>query len=112
MKPVFMILGMLIAYNPAAFAADPIEGKWKTEKGDTADISPCGKSYCISLKTGQYAGKQIGKVEGQNAEYSGEVTDPSDNKTYSGSAKVNGDWLKLKGCVLAVFCKSQTWKRM
>jgi uncharacterized protein (DUF2147 family) len=112
MKSVLMMIGLVIVYTSTAFAAEPIEGKWKTQSGETAEISTCGKAYCINLKTGQYAGKQIGKVEGQNTDYSGEVTDPADDKTYSGSAKINGDWLKLKGCVLSIFCKSQTWKRM
>lgn len=113
MKSVLMMIGaILVCTSSVAFAAEPIEGKWKTENGDTAEISTCGDAYCINLKTGKYAGKQIGKVDGHSTEYTGEVTDPSDNKTYSGSAKINGDWLKLKGCVLSIFCKSQTWRRM
>ncbi|HBF30561.1 DUF2147 domain-containing protein [Rhizobium sp.] len=112
MKPVIMMIGAALVYASTAAAAEPIVGKWKTEHGETAEISACGKAYCINLKTGEYAGKQIGKVEGASADYTGVVTDPSDDKTYSGSAKINGDWLKLKGCVLSIFCKSQTWRRM
>lgn len=111
MKSLLWMIGVIAVCASTAFAAEPIEGRWKTEKGDIAEIGDCGKSYCINLKTGKYAGKQIGKVEGQGAEYTGQVTDPSDDKTYSGSAKVTGDWLKLKGCVLSIFCKSQTWRR-
>jgi uncharacterized protein (DUF2147 family) len=112
MKPVFMMAGAMVFCATMAVAAEPIEGKWKTESGETADISDCGKNYCISLKTGKHAGKQIGKLAGENNDYTGDVTDPETNKTYSGSAKINGDLLKLKGCVLSIFCKSQTWRRM
>jgi len=95
-----------------AFAAEPIEGKWKTASGETAEIATCGTAYCITLKTGKHAGKQIGKLSGSGASYTGEVTDPDADKTYSGSANVQGKSLNLKGCVLAVLCKSQTWTRM
>ena len=36
--------------------ADPIEGNWKTQAGDTAAIGGSG-SFSITLKTGKYAGK-------------------------------------------------------
>lgn len=112
MKSLLILMGAVFFSASAALAAEPIEGKWKTENGETAEISSCAKSYCINVRTGKYAGKQIGKLQGDNADYTGEVTDPAEDKTYSGSAKVNGDMLKLKGCVLSIFCKSQTWRRM
>lgn len=40
------------------------------------------------------------------------ITDPSNDKTYSGSGTVSGNSLKMKGCVLAVLCKSRTWTRL
>ncbi len=98
--------------SASAIAAEPIVGNWKTQTGSTAAIASCGGAYCITLKTGKHAGKQIGKVSGAGGDYSGEVTDPESDKTYSGSASVNGNSLKLKGCVLAVLCKSQTWSRL
>ena len=93
-----------------AFAAD-IEGNWKTTSGETANISKCGGSFCIKLTTGQYSGKQIGKVSGSGP-YTGTITDPSDNKTYSGKATVSGSSMKMRGCALKVFCKTQTWKKI
>lgn len=93
--------------------ADPIEGNWKTKNGDIATISACGGSFCIKLTSGQYAGKSIGKMsaDGPNS-YTGSITKPSNGKTYSGSAKLSGSSLKLSGCVLAVLCESQTWKKL
>ena len=93
--------------------ADPIEGNWKTQSGETAAINGCGGGFCIQLKTGDHAGKSIGKMSpsGDGA-YKGSITDPADDKTYSGSAKLAGSSLKMTGCALKIFCKTQTWKKM
>ena len=95
-----------------AFAADPIEGNWKTASGEAAAIERCGGSFCITLRSGKFAGKRIGQLEGNGSTYSGSITDPVEDKTYSGSGAVNGNSLTMKGCMLKVFCKSQTWSRL
>lgn len=109
-------LGMAVAavmIVTGAASADPIEGNWKTRDGDTAAIGACGSSFCIKLTTGKYAGKSIGQMKASgNNSYSGSITKPSNGKTYSGSAKLSGSSLKLSGCVLAVLCESQTWKKL
>ena len=66
----------------------------------------------MTLKSGKHNGKQIGKLAGSGDSYTGEITDPETDKTYSGSGAVSGNSLKMKGCVLAVLCKSQTWTRL
>jgi uncharacterized protein (DUF2147 family) len=107
-----MLVAALALAATGAQAAEPIEGNWKTASGETAVIGKCGTAYCVTLKTGKHSGKQIGKLSGKDGEYSGEITDPADDKTYSGSGSVNGNSLKMKGCVLAILCKSQTWTRL
>ena len=92
--------------------ADPIEGNWKTQSGETAAITKCGGSYCIKLKTGEYAGKSIGKMRGANGKYKGTVVKPSNGKEYSGSASISGKTMKMKGCVAFVLCETQTWKHL
>ena len=38
--------------------------------------------------------------------------DPAKDKTYSGSATLSGNSLKMSGCVLGgLICRSQNWKR-
>lgn len=96
----------------SAFAAEAIEGNWKTASGETAVIAPCGSAFCVTLKTGKHAGKQIGKMSGKGNSYSGEITDPANDKTYAGTGTVSGSSLSMKGCVLKVLCKSQTWTRL
>ena len=103
---------LLVAFASPALSAEPIEGNWKTASGETAAIAPCGGAFCITLKTGAHAGKQIGKLAGSGTDYSGSITDPKEDKTYSGSGSVSGNTLKMKGCDLSVFCKSQNWTRL
>ncbi len=94
-------------------ADEPIVGNWKTESGETAAIGSCGGgAYCITLRTGKYAGKRIGRLKGSGDSYSGTITDPSDDKQYSGSAKVAGKSMKLRGCALKIFCKTQSWRKL
>ena len=108
-----LILGAALALSVTSVqAAEPIQGQWKTASGATADISPCGGAFCVTLKSGKHAGKQIGKMSGAGDAYKGEITDPETDKTYAGSGTVSGNSLKMKGCVLAVLCKSQTWTRL
>ncbi len=101
-----------VAVAGLAQAAEPLEGNWKTASGETAAISKCGSAYCVTLKTGKHAGKQIGKLAGTGGSYTGEITDPAADKTYSGSGTVNGNSLKMKGCVMKILCKTQTWTRL
>lgn len=98
----------------AAHAADAIVGDWRTDKGSTAGISSCGSGFCIKLKTGDHAGKSIGKFAASGGnKYTGNITDPETNKTYSGSATLSGNSLRMKGCILGgLICRSQNWKRL
>ena len=113
MRKTLLAMSTLLAFGlTSAGAAEPIEGNWKTQSGETAAISSCGAAFCVTLKTGKYSGKQIGKMSGTGAKYKGSITDPADDKTYSGSASIAGSSMKMKGCVLSVFCKTQTWSKM
>lgn len=111
MKHMILLAGLLLGAT-SVVAAEPIEGNWKTASGETAIIAKCSGGFCVTLKTGAHAGKQIGRMAGKGDEYSGEITDPANDKTYSGSGSVTGNSLKMKGCVLKVLCKSQTWTRL
>lgn len=95
-------------------AADPIVGNWKTQKGATAAIASCGGAFCITLKSGQYNGKRIGTFNAGGAgSYSGKITDPESDKTYTGKATLSGNTLRMGGCVLGgLFCRNEDWTRM
>lgn len=111
MKRIAILAAMVFAAGLAQ-AAEPIVGNWKTASGETAVIAACGGSFCVTLKTGKHAGKKIGTLAGTAGSYSGEITDPEDDKTYSGSGTIKGNSLQMKGCVLKILCKSQTWTRL
>ncbi len=102
----------MAAFASSAVAGQGLDGRWKTAAGTTAEIAPCADGHCITLKTGKFAGRMIGKMKTADDRYEGTITDPSDDKTYAGSAVVDGDKLKLQGCVFKVFCRSQTWTRL
>lgn len=66
-------------------------GEWKTQAGETAVIAACGSAYCITAKTGEYAGQQLGSVKATGNEYAGKLTDPRNKAAYSGKLTVSGD---------------------
>ena len=107
-----MVIAAALAVSLAtpATAADVIVGNWTTEAGSTAQISG-GGSYSIKLISGEHSGKTIGSMSGSNGKYSGTITDPNNNKTYSGSARISGTTMRMKGCVAKILCKVQTWKK-
>ncbi|WP_312794071.1 DUF2147 domain-containing protein [Tianweitania sp.] len=112
-RSIMFALAGLLATSGMAFA-DDIEGRWKTDSGATAEIAPCGKAFCITLRSGAHKGKQIGRMnaDGDNR-YSGDVTDPANDKTYSGKASLSGNALSMKGCVLGgLICRGQNWTRL
>jgi uncharacterized protein (DUF2147 family) len=107
------IAGAIAGILTVPAMADPIEGNWRTQSGETAAIAKCGGGFCITLKTGAHAGKRIGQMSANGSnKYKGSITDPADDKTYSGSATLNGASMKMTGCALRIFCKSQTWNKM
>ena len=104
------VAGLLVFTGVAA--AEPIHGNWRTESGAMARIASCGSQICITLTSGAHSGKQIGQMTPQgNGRYSGTITDPADDRTYSGNGTVQGNTLAMQGCVAAIFCRTQTWTR-
>lgn len=134
-------IGLLSAGNfvAPAMAASPL-GTWYTADRDSqVRITNCGGALCGALvwlrvpndpatgrpkldKNNADAAKRarplIGvpivlsmRPSGTNV-WSGNVYNASDGKTYTGSFTMTGDnTAELKGCVMAVLCKSQTWTR-
>jgi len=125
------------AASAAAMAASPV-GDWKTPaKNGVVHVSECGDAICgklidgddiranpatpdarnqdASLRSRPLKGLPLFYgVKGGPTEWSGgSVYNPEDGKTYHGSIKlVDDDTLKLTGCIMAPFCKTQTWTRV
>lgn len=111
---MFRILAIAAAAVMLAGAAhaDDIVGNWKVDSGAIAQIAPGGGGYTITLRSGAHNGKRIGQFQpaGDN-KYKGTITDPNNDKTYSGTATLNGNSLAMRGCVAAIFCRTQNWQR-
>lgn len=128
------------SFSRTAAAADAL-GTWYTgDKDSQVRIVNCGGALCGNLvwlkepkdpatgrpKTDKHnadASKQgrpllgvpivLGMRPSGPGQWSGEVYNASDGKTYSGSFTLTGpNSADLKGCVMSVFCKSQTWTRV
>lgn len=112
LRKVALAAAAAVFMSGAALASDPIVGNWTTDSGETAAIAG-GGPFRITLKTGKHAGKRIGNLNADGSgKYSGEITDPANDKTYSGKATLSGNSLKMSGCVLGgLICRSQNWKR-
>jgi uncharacterized protein (DUF2147 family) len=127
MKNVIMsVLGL--AFSTGMALADPLEGMWQTEADDGAyahvDIAPCGANFCGKIsrtfKDGsEYKSPNLGKTlvidmapEG-DGKYNGKVWRPSNDKVYIGKIALNGDNMRLSGCVAGgLICSKQTWSRL
>jgi uncharacterized protein (DUF2147 family) len=111
-RKLSMALAATLMMAGAAFA-DDINGNWRTDSGETAAITG-GGPFAITLKTGKHAGKRIGTFSASGGgKYTGKITDPANDKTYSGKATIAGSTLKMSGCVLGgLICRTQNWKRM
>ena len=83
---------------------DPATGRPKTDKNN-ADASKQGRPLLgVPIVLGM-------KPSGVPNQWSGEVYNATDGKTYSGTFTLTGqNTADLKGCVLFL-CKSQTWTR-
>lgn len=129
----------LLAAAPAR-AADGPAGTWLTADGEAkVQIENCGQSYCgrivwlkepddpdtrmpkldkfnkdISMRSRPVQGMQI--ISGMNPsgqnQWKGALYNPEDGNTYSGALTLLSAFnLKLEGCALAIFCRSEVWKR-
>jgi uncharacterized protein (DUF2147 family) len=137
MKSAALALSFAAVSATAALAASPV-GDWKTpEHNGVVHISECGGALCGKVVDGDDIRANPDVMDTRNAdpakrsrpmkglplfygiaggptEWSGgSVYNPEDGKTYHGSIKLLDDnTLKLTGCVVAPFCKSQTWTRI
>jgi uncharacterized protein (DUF2147 family) len=107
-----LLAAACLAMPLPAFAAEPIEGTWlRPSTGTLVNFAPCGGGFCGTVQNGEFRGQSIGTMSGSGANYTGSITDLAEDKTYRGKAAVNGNSMKLEGCVLAVLCRGETWAR-
>jgi len=100
----------LVAFS--VLAQEPVVGTWKTQVGTTAAIDECAQGYCITMKTGNSAGKRIGSFQGSNGNFTGSIVEPESKKTFTGVLTLSGDTVHMRGCTMKVICVSLIWTRL
>lgn len=117
-------LGLIAA---PAMAAD-VFGVWKSEPSDEGayihvEIKECGDKVCGTIL------KQFNSTSGRNVEGKSIIWDmvpdgtdkwddgtiwaPDDDETYSSKMELNGDVLRVSGCVMGgLICRGQDWTRV
>ena len=136
MLRILALSAAVAAVATPAFASD-ITGRWLTPSKGEVEIYRCGAALCGRLlgsprlarephltdALNKDAAKRGRKIKGMTllegfsggpSEFrGGRLYNPEDGNTYTGTITVvDGDTLKLKGCVVAPLCKTQVWKRM
>ncbi len=126
---VIALASIAVLAAPAwATAKSPLEGRWKNDKLEI-QIAQCGRHLCgtiVSASAKQQAkaergsgteliGAQLIKDIGKTGPhtYRASVFLPHRNIHARGSIQqVSMNTLAVRGCVLGVICKSQTWQRV
>ncbi|MXU63903.1 DUF2147 domain-containing protein [Oceanomicrobium pacificus] len=120
------LLALALALPTAAFA--DVTGTWKTQTSDTGayllvDVKPCSAGsdlICGWIKEAKNTENQgiVGKAiiknmaaRDGNRWHKGTIWAPDDDKTYKSKMELNGDVLKVEGCV-AIICRGQNWTRV
>jgi len=112
MKRLVLTTASLALVAFGVMAQEPVVGIWKTQVGTTAAINECAQGYCITMKTGDNAGKRIGSFQGRNGNFTGTIVEPESKKTFRGVLKVSGDTVHMRGCTMKVICVSLIWTRL
>ena len=123
------IVAFAVVSGPAAASAkSPLEGRWKNGKMEVV-IAPCGGDLCgtvVKASPVQQAKAQRGSdtdLLGARLIKDIEPTGPrsyratvflADRNIYARGTinQVSDSQLRVRGCVLAVICKSKTWDRV
>ncbi|MHC3126771.1 hypothetical protein OB03_05430 [Brevundimonas sp. GN22] len=120
-----------------ALAGDPT-GLWQTPtNGGQVRIERCGNALCGTLVTSAAIRANPGQLDVKNKDEAqrsrtlrglrmlsgftggptewrgGSVYNPEDGGTYRGTITMTNDnTLRLRGCIVAPLCKTQTWTRV
>ena len=130
MKPLAFAFALAAGLSGTA-SADPAHGVWQTEPDDGSfahvTLGPCAEpqKVCGTITRtyrdgGQpYEAETIGRqividmIPQGGGRYEGSVWRPSNDRVYLGRMEIEGDRMRLRGCVAGgLFCASQSWIRV
>jgi uncharacterized protein (DUF2147 family) len=128
MRHLILAAVSAFALAGAAAAQDAAIGIWQTEVDDGAfayvNIEACGEAVCGTIARtfnteGEYASPNLGRqivinmAPNGDGSYDGQVWRPSNDRIYIGKMNVDGNALRLRGCVAGgLICASQNWVRI
>ena len=109
--------------------AEPLLGTWQTSKDDNGNsglivVAPCGDMLCGKLvksydETGnETQSDNIGRniisetVPVGGGEYKCKVYSPDRDKTYNSKLELQGDRLRVSGCVMFICRDGGTWRKV
>lgn len=124
--PIALAALLSLFMQPGAALASP-EGVWRTEpdaKGQVAHVqaTQCGTAYCGTIikvfapdgdpVPAPTVGQRVfWDMTGQQGTYKGRAFVPAHNRSYDGKMEVDGNRMRVSGC-LGPVCQSQTWQRV
>jgi uncharacterized protein (DUF2147 family) len=132
-----LVVPLAVAVASPALAQDVI-GLWQTQtNGGQVEIARCGNSLCGKLVNSDHIKADPSVKDAKNKDAAlrdrplknmqmlydftggptkwtgGKVYNAADGGTYSGTITMtSANSLKLKGCIIAPFCKTETWTRL
>ena len=129
MKKILLALsGLAVALSPASAMAKSLQGRWKNGAMEIV-IAPCGPTLCgrvVKASAQQQSKAQRGsgsRLLGERVidniepvgpgRWSADVFVASRDMNARGTIEqVNPDRLAVRGCVLAIICKTTHWDRV
>jgi len=130
MKKLLLVAALAL---PGLANAAPLTGQYQTAPGTTGgflhvEMGPCSDNPALTCGTilrafsadgspdpaYEHLGKPIvwNMADKGNDHWSGgKIWAPDDDKTYNSKMSLNGDVLKVSGCVL-IFCRDMNWQKL
>ncbi|MEO1222028.1 MAG: DUF2147 domain-containing protein [Pseudomonadota bacterium] len=134
--PFALAVAFFVLNTSAAFAAEPIAGRWVTEDRDAVvEIKQCGNATCgriarflvippdgadqrdinnpdANLRQRKLLGLPIlTQFREDGSKWRGRIYDPNNGKSYRSVIQRKGaNTIEVSGCI-GPFCQTQTWRR-
>ena len=123
--PIVLIFSLALSEPVRAATPSDVAGDWATPGlGAVVRLAPCTNDrerLCGRLiwawdpsrvQRGAIGSEMLRDFAwDRGAWIGGEVFNPEDGRTYSGSIRPDGEVLRLRGCA-GPFCQTQTWRRL
>ena len=124
-----VMMAAVLGLGAGMASAEPLLGTWQTSKDDNGhsgliEVTPCGNKLCGELiKSYDENGNEtqsdnLGRniisetVPVGGGEYEGKVYAPDRDKTYKSKLELQGDRLKVSGCVMFICRDGGTWRKV